>query len=56
MNQKLMIYQDLDDKVRIETDPNGLKEELADEFMNGDSDEALERMDNLEIDIDELDL
>jgi hypothetical protein len=37
-------------------DEDGLKEELADQIANGDADEALERMENLGIDVDDLDL
>jgi hypothetical protein len=51
-----MPLEDLDDEKRMEVDEDGLKEELADQFTNGDADEALQRMDDLGIDIDELDL
>ncbi len=44
------------DEVRKETDEDGLLDDLADEFTNGDPDEALERMENLGYDIDDLPL
>lgn len=48
--------EDLDDETRMEVDEDGLKEELADQLMNGDPDEALQRMDDVGIDVDDLDL
>lgn len=51
-----MPIEDLDDEKRMEIDPDGLKEELADQFTNGDADEALSRMEDLGIDVDDLDL
>jgi hypothetical protein len=51
-----MPLEDLDDEIRIKIDPDGLKEELADEFLNGDADEALQRMEDVGIDVDGLDL
>lgn len=51
-----MSLEDLDDEKRMELDEDGLKEELAEQINNGDADEALERMENLGIDVDELDL
>jgi hypothetical protein len=51
-----MTAPDLDDEIRMEVDEDGLKEELAEQINSGDADEALERMENLGIDIDELDL
>jgi hypothetical protein len=40
----------------MKVDEDDLKEELADQFVNGNPEEALSRMENLGIDIDELDL
>ena len=51
-----MPLEDLDDEIRIEVDEDGLKEELAEQITNGDADDALSRMEDLGIDIDELDL
>lgn len=51
-----MPIDDLEDEIRMEVDEDGLKEELAEQINNGDADEALERIENLGIDIDELDL
>jgi len=51
-----MSLEDLEDKIRMEVDEDGLKEELAEQFTSGDADEALERMENLGIDVDDLDL
>ena len=51
-----MSLEDLDDEVKMEIDEDGLKEELAEQINNGDADEALERMENLGIDVDDLDL
>ena len=51
-----MPLEDLDDEIRIKLDEDGLKEELAEQINNGDADEALQRMEDLGIDIDELDL
>ena len=51
-----MPLEDLGDEIRMEIDEDGLKEELAEQFINGDADEALQRMDDLGINIDELDL
>jgi ABC-type sugar transport system substrate-binding protein len=51
-----MPLEDLEDEIRMVVDEDGLKEELAEEVANGDSDEALQRMEDLGIDIDELDL
>lgn len=51
-----MSADDLEDEIRMEVDEDGLKEELADQFTNGDADEALERTENLGIDVDDLDL
>jgi hypothetical protein len=51
-----MSLEDLDDEKRMEIDEDGLKEELAEQFTNGDADEALSRMEDLGIDIDDLDL
>lgn len=51
-----MPLEDLEDEIRMELDPDGLKEELADELVNGDPDEALSRMEDLGIDVDELDI
>lgn len=53
---KNMPVEDLDDEKRMEVDEDGLKEELAEQFTSGDADEALQRMEDLGIDIDELDL
>lgn len=44
------------DAIRKEADEDGLLDDLADEFTNGDPDEALERMENLGYDIDDLPL
>jgi len=51
-----MSLENLEDDIRMEVDEDGLKEELAEQFNNGDADEALERMENLGIDMDELNL
>lgn len=51
-----MPAEDLDDEIRIEVDEDGLKEELADQLTNGDADEALQRIEDLGIDVDDLDL
>ena len=51
-----MPLEDLEDEVRMEVDKDGLKEELAEQINNGDADEALERMENLGIDVDDLEL
>ncbi|MDR3642483.1 MAG: hypothetical protein P4L74_02530 [Candidatus Doudnabacteria bacterium] len=51
-----MPLEDLVDEIRMEVDEDGLKEELAEQINNGDADEALERMGNLGIDVDDLDL
>ena len=50
-----MPLEELDDKTRVEVDEDGLKEELAEQFQD-DPEEALARMENLGIDIDDLDL
>jgi hypothetical protein len=47
---------DLEDEIRIVVDEDGLKEELAEQIQSGDADEALQRMEELGIDIDDLDL
>ena len=47
-----MPLEDLEDEIRMELDGDGLKEELAEQINNGDADEALERIENLGIDID----
>lgn len=44
------------DEKRQETDEDGLLEDLADELVNGDPDDALERMENLGYDVDDLPL
>lgn len=44
------------DAIRKETDEDGLLDDLADEFTNGDPDKALDRMENLGYDIDDLPL
>ncbi len=41
---------------QVEVDEDGLKEELAEQVKSGDADEALQRMEDLGIEIDELDL
>ena len=51
-----MSLEDLDDETRMEVDEDRLKEELADQFTNGDTGEALERMENLGMDVDDLNL
>lgn len=51
-----MAAQDSDDKTKKEIDPDSLREELADDILNGDADEALERADEAGVDIDDLDL
>lgn len=51
-----MDTEELGDEKRMEVDLDSLKEELADQFLNGDADEALQRMDDLGLDIDDLDL
>jgi hypothetical protein len=51
-----MSLEDLDDEIRMEVDEDGLKEELAEQINNGDADEALQRMEDAGIEIDELDL
>lgn len=51
-----MSVEDLDDEKRMEINEDGLKEELAEQINNGDADEALQRMEDLGIDVDDLDL
>ena len=52
-----MPLEDLEDEIRIGVDEDSLlKEELAEQISNGDADEAVERIESLGIDIDELDL
>ena len=51
-----MSFEDLEDEIRMEIDEDGLKEELAEQINSGDADEVLQRMEDLGIDIDELDL
>ena len=51
-----MPIEDLDDEIRMEVDPDGLKEELAGELLNGNPDEALQRMGDAGLDVDDLDL
>jgi hypothetical protein len=51
-----MSNEGLEDEIRMVVDENSLKEELVEQINNGDADEALERMDVLGIDIDDLDL
>jgi hypothetical protein len=51
-----MPLEDFEDEIRMEVDEDGLKEELAEQINSGDADEALERMENLGIDVDDLDL
>lgn len=48
--------EDLPDEIKKEVNEDELLEELADQFMNGDSDEALERAQELGYDIDDLPL
>ena len=45
-----------DDEIRDKTDHDELMEELADEFTNGDPDDALSRLEDLGYDIDDLPL
>jgi hypothetical protein len=47
---------DLPDEIRKEVDEDELLKELADEFTNGDPDNALERAEELGYDIDDLPL
>lgn len=49
-------WDELEDEQKDEIDHDALVEELSDELMNGDADEALTRMEDLGIDIDELDI
>ena len=51
-----MPIEDLEDEIRMEVDEDGLKEELAERINSGDVDEALQRMEDLGIDVDDLDL
>ena len=51
-----MSIEDLDDETRMKVDEDGLKEELAEELLNGNPDEALSRMEDLGIDVDDLDI
>jgi len=51
-----MPIEDLEDESRMEVDEDDLKEEIADQLINGDADEALSRMEALGIDVDDLDL
>ena len=44
------------DPIRKEVDEDGLLEDIADEFLNGDPDEALSRAEELGYDIDDLPL
>ena len=44
------------DPIRKEVDEDALLEDLADELTNGDPDEALERMEELGYDVDDLPL
>ena len=45
-----------DDEIRDKKDHDELMEELADEFLNGDPDDALSRLEDLGYDIDDLPL
>lgn len=47
---------DLPDEIKKEVNEDELLEELADEFVNGDPDKALERAEELGYDIDDLPL
>jgi hypothetical protein len=51
-----MNLEDLPDEKRLEIDEDGLKEELADQLLNGDPDEALQRIEDVGLDVDDLDL
>lgn len=51
-----MPLENLEDEIRMEVDGDGLKEELAEQINSGDADEALQRIEDLGIDIDDLDL
>jgi hypothetical protein len=51
-----MPLDELEDEIRMEIDEDGLKEEIADQLINGDADEAISRMEALGIDVDDLDL
>ena len=44
------------DEIKQKVDEDGLLEELADELVNGDADDALDRMENLGYDVDDLPL
>jgi len=47
---------DLPDAIRKEIDEDSLLEDIAEELTNGDADEALERMEELGYDVDDLPL
>jgi len=53
---KFMPIEDLEDEIRMVIDEDGLKEELAEQINSGDAEEALQGMEDLGIDADELDL
>ena len=58
-NQKVITKMDNDpelDPIRKEVDEDALLEDLAEEFMNGDPDDALARAEELGYDIDDLPL
>lgn len=44
------------DEIRQKVDEDGLLDDLADELVNGDADDALDRMENLGYDVDDLPL
>gem|GEM_PF-4041561 len=51
-----MPLEDLEDEIRMGIDEDGLKQELAEQINNGDANEALQRMEDLGIDVGNLDL
>ena len=47
---------DLEDEIRDKIDHDELMDELAEELTSGDADEALQRLEDLGYDVDELPL
>lgn len=45
---------ELPDEIRQKIDEDGLLDEIAEELQNGDADDALQRMEDLSYDIDDL--
>ncbi len=48
--------EELSDEQRLQQDEQGLKAELAEELLNGNTDDAIHRMEDLGLTTDDLDL